>query len=135
MPERSPYRTAVPLEPGLTARLELVVTEDDLATAFGSGDVPVLATPRVIALLEEATACAVRDELQPDQTTVGMRVQVEHLTPTGLGSTVTAEATIVEIQGRRIMFKASAHDERGLIAAGRVTRVLVNRERFLERAR
>ena len=124
----------MPLEPGLTARLELVVGDADLATAFGSGDVPVLATPRVIALLEEATANAIRDEIQPDQTTVGMQVQVEHLTPSGIGATVSAEATVVEVQGRRIMFKVSAHDERGLIAVGRVTRVLVDRERFLERA-
>ncbi len=125
----------MPLEPGLTARLELIVGEDDLATAFGSGDVPVLATPRVIALLEEATAHAVDGELQPNETTVGMQVQVEHLAPTGIDATVVAEARVVGVQGRRVMFKASAHDERGLIAAGRVTRVVVDRERFLERTR
>ena len=125
----------MPIEPGRNARLELVVGEGDLATAFGSGDVPVLATPRVIALLEEATAHAVRDELQPEQTTVGMQVQVDHLTPSAVGANIVAEARVTEVKGRRVMFKVAAHDERGLIAAGRVTRVLVDRDRFLERTR
>jgi len=122
----------VPLEPGLAARLELVVGDADTAVAFGSGDVPVLATPRVIALCEEATVRAIENDLQPNETTVGMQVQLDHLAPTAVGETVVADAKVEEVQGRRVVFKVSARDDRGLVAAGRVTRVLVDRERFLE---
>ena len=122
----------MPLEPGLAARLELVVGDADTAVAFGSGDVPVLATPRVIALCEEATVRAIENDLQPNETTVGMQVQLDHLAPTAVGETVVADAKVEEIQGRRVVFKVSARDDRGLVAAGRVTRVLVDRERFLD---
>ena len=122
----------MPLEPGLAARLELVVGDADTAVAFGSGDVPVLATPRVIALCEEATVRAIENDLQPNETTVGMQVQLDHLAPTAVGETVVADAKVEEVQGRRVVFKVSARDDRGLVAAGRVTRVLVDRERFLE---
>lgn len=123
----------MPLEPGLSASIDLTVTDDDTAIALHSGDVPVLATPRVLALCEEASVAAVRPQISDEQTTVGMQVQIDHLAPTAVGATVTADAKIEEIQGRRITFKVSARDERGLIAAGRVTRVLVDRERFLDK--
>jgi predicted thioesterase len=125
----------MPLEPGLSAHIDLVVTEADTAINFRSGDVPVLATPRVIALCEEATMLAIEGELKPNETTVGMQVQIDHLAPTAVGSTVTAEAKVEEVTGRRVIFKVSARDERGLIAAGRVCRVLVDRDRFLEKTR
>jgi fluoroacetyl-CoA thioesterase len=123
----------MPLEPGLAAHVDLVVTEDDTAIRQRSGDVPVLATPRVLALCEEATVLAIESELKPNETTVGMQVQIDHLAPTAVGSTVTAEAKVEEVTGRRVIFKVSARDERGLIAAGRVCRVVVDRERFLEK--
>jgi fluoroacetyl-CoA thioesterase len=125
----------VPVEPGSAAQVELTVTDDDTSVRFRSGDVPVLATPRLIALCEEATVLAIEGQLKPGDTTVGMQVQVDHLAPTPVGSTVIAEAKVEELKGRRIVFKVSARDERGLIAAGRVTRVLVDREKFLEKTR
>lgn len=125
----------MPVEPGSAAQVDLIVTDDDTSVRFGSGDVPVLATPRLLALCEEATMRAIEGKLQAHETTVGMQVQIDHLAPTPVGATVTAEAKVEEVQGRRIVFKVSARDERGLIAAGRVTRVLVDRERFLDKIR
>ncbi len=123
----------MPLEPGLTATVTLVVEETDTAQALRSGDVPVLGTPRVISLAEEATVAAVEGTLPEGRTTVGYQVQLAHLTPTPVGGTVVAEATLEQIEGRRLTFRVSVNDARGLVAAGRITRVIVERARFLER--
>ena len=125
----------MPLGPGLHASAKLVVTEGDTAIALRSGEVPVLGTPRLIALCEEATVAAVSDQLPDGQTTVGMRVQVDHLAPTSIGSSVAAEATLEKVEGRRLTFTVSVTDQGGLIAAGKVTRVIVETERFLDKAR
>jgi fluoroacetyl-CoA thioesterase len=122
------------LRPGLSATVSLVVAEADTATAFRSGDVPVLATPRVIGLAEEATVQAVAGELGEGETTVGYRVQLDHLAPTAIGGRVDAEATLETIESRRLTFRVSVSDGRGLVAAGRITRVVVERNRFLEKA-
>jgi predicted thioesterase len=125
----------MPPKPGLTASVELTVSDGDTAIAMRSGDVPVLATPRVIALCEEASVLALEGVLVAGETSVGMRVQVDHVQPTAVGATVTAEATLEKVEGRRLTFTVHAHDARGLIAAGRVTRVVVDTERFLDKAR
>ena len=122
------------LRPGLSATASMVVTEADTAAAFHSGDVPVLATPRVVGLAEEATVQAVAGELAQRETTVGYRVQLDHLAPTAIGGRVDAEATLETIESRRLTFRVSVSDGRGLVAAGRITRVVVERDRFLEKA-
>jgi fluoroacetyl-CoA thioesterase len=124
----------VPLQPGLSSRLELVVTNDDTAIAMKSGDVPVLGTPRLVALCEEACCLAVEGQLDEGETTVGMRIQLDHLAPTAVGMTVTAEVTLEKVEGRRLTFTASASDPHGLVGAGKITRVVVERERFLKKA-
>jgi len=111
----------------------MVVTDVDTALAFRSGDVPVLATPRVVGLAEEATVRAIAEALDEGQTTVGFRVQLDHLAPTPLGGEVVAEATLEAVESRRLTFRVSVNDGRGLVAAGRITRVVVDRDRFLER--
>ncbi len=123
----------VEIQPGLTATITLVVDEADTALALRSGDVPVLGTPRVISLAEEATVTALAGKLPEGRTTVGYQVQLAHLTPTPIGGTVVAEATLEQIEGRRLTFRVSVNDARGLVAAGRITRVIVERARFLER--
>lgn len=125
----------MPVHPGLSADVELTVTEADTAIALRSGEVPVLATPRVIALCEEATVKALDGRLEPGQTTVGMRVQFDHVAPTAVGQVVRAEATLEKVEGRRLVFAVSTKDARGLVAAGKVTRVIVDVERFMEKAR
>jgi predicted thioesterase len=121
------------VRPGLTGRIELTVTEADTAPSLGSGDVPVLGTPRIVAICEQAAIVALDGVLNGADTTVGMRVQLDHLAPTAVGQSVAAEATLEKVQGRRLTFTVSVSDSRGLVAAGRVTRVVVDRERFMEK--
>ncbi len=123
------------LTPGLHGSAKLVVADADTAIALHSGEVAVLATPRVIALCEEAALAAVAGHLPAGHTTVGMRVQIDHLAPTHVGSSVAAEATLERAEGRRLTFTVSVSDHCGLVAAGKVTRVVVETERFLEKAR
>jgi predicted thioesterase len=122
----------------LSAQIELTVTESDTAEAFHSGDVPVLATPRLIALCEEATCRATDDHLTSAQSSVATRVQFDHLAPVAIGSVVLAEATLVKVEGRRLIFTVSAArlegDGGGLVGAGRLTRVVVDRSVFLAKA-
>ena len=122
------------LRPGLSAIATMVVTDTDTAVALRSGDVPALATPRVVGLAEEASVQAVSGLLDDDQTTVGFRVQLDHLAPTPIGGEVAAEATLESVESRRLTFRVSVTDGRGLVAAGRITRVVVDRQRFLDRA-
>jgi predicted thioesterase len=122
------------VRPGLTGRVQLDVAEADTAQSLGSGDVPVLGTPRVLALCEQAAISALGSVLAAGQTSVGMRVQIDHLAPTAVGGSVTADATLEKIEGRRLTFTVSVSDRCGLVAAGRVTRVVVERERFLQKA-
>jgi predicted thioesterase len=122
------------LPSGLSASVTHTVEEGDTALAIGSGDVPVLATPRLVALVEQASVQALGGKLGPDKTSVGYEVQIAHLSPTPVGSEVTAEATLEGVEGRRLTFRVSVTDARGLVAAGRITRVVVVRDQFIERA-
>ncbi len=121
------------LRPGLSGTASLVVSDADTALALRSGDVQVLATPRVVGLAEQASVAAVSEVLDEGQTTVGFRVQLDHLAPTPIGGEVVAEATLETVESRRLTFRVSVNDGRGLVAAGRITRVVVDRDRFLER--
>jgi predicted thioesterase len=122
------------LRAGLLGTVTLDVAAADTAEAVGSGDVPVLATPRVVALCEQAALAALGSALPDDQTSVGRSVQIDHLAPTAVGGVVTAEATLAKVEGRRLTFTVAVNDRCGLVAAGRVTRVVVERERFLGKA-
>ena len=124
----------MPISIGLRHEVSLTVADADTAVAFGTGEVAVLSTPRVVALCEEAALRAVARELEPGQTTVSSRVELSHVTPVAVGATVRAEATLERVEGRRLIFAVSLADSRGLVAAGRVTRVVVETDRFLKRA-
>jgi predicted thioesterase len=123
------------LATGLRGEARLTVTDADTARALGSGSVDVLGTPRVVALVEEAACKALEDRLDAGTTSVGMRVRVDHLLPTPVGAEVIAEAMLERIEGRRLTFTVSASDERGLVAAGKVTRVVVDLERFMNKCK
>jgi len=129
----TPYPARVSVNPGLSAEVELLVGEDDTAIALQSGSVPVLATPRVVALCEQASVRALQNQLGPRETSVGMKVQLDHLAPTGIGHKVVASSTVEKVNGHRVTFTVSVSDERGLIAVGRVTRAIVDLDRFLEK--
>jgi predicted thioesterase len=108
------------------------VTDDDTAVALGSGDLPVLATPRLLAWCEEAS-CATLG-LDDASTSVGTRVELEHLVAAPVGMDVTATATVVNRDGRLVQFQIVAHDQDGtVLASGELQRVVVDRDRFLSR--
>jgi predicted thioesterase len=123
------------LETGLEATVEETVTDEMTSERLGSGDVPVLGTPAVLALVEAAAVAAVSNALEGSQTTVGASVELEHLAPTAVGASVTATAGLVEVDGRRLRFSFEVTDPAGPIARGTHVRVLVERERFLAGAR
>jgi fluoroacetyl-CoA thioesterase len=127
--------TLVSVKSGVHGEVEHVVSEGDTAASLHCGDVPVLGTPRVVSLCEEATIEALADLLAPGQTSVGTRVEVAHLAPVAIGSTVRASATLERSEGRRLIFSVSVTDHCGLVAAGKVTRVVVDRAHFIEKAR
>ncbi|MEQ8436356.1 MAG: hotdog domain-containing protein [Ilumatobacter fluminis] len=118
---------------GLKGEARLVVGEADTANALGSGDVNVLGTPRMVALFEQATIDALRGMLEEGQSSVGMRVQIDHLQPTPVGAEVVVEAMLDKVEGRRITFAVTASDSGGLVAAGKVTRVLVDVQKFMSK--
>ena len=118
---------------GLRGEATLIVSERETAAALGAGGVHVLATPMMINLMENAAWRAVQSQLAEGDTTVGMVVNVRHLAATPVGGHVTATAELVEIDGRRLVFQVSAHDDSGLIGDGTHERVIVHLARFLER--
>ena len=124
------------LEVGLQAALVHVVSGDDTASAVGSGDVPMLATPRLLALAEAACIAALGDAgLPPESTTVGTRVELEHLLALPVGETVRVAARLDHVDGRLLRFEVVATDDGDqLVARAVITRVLVDRQRFLARA-
>ncbi|MCB1027044.1 MAG: hotdog domain-containing protein [Microthrixaceae bacterium] len=121
------------ISPGLHGEIEITVTEQDTAKSLGSGEVAVLGTPRVLALCEAASLAALADAMDPGTTTVGMRVQLEHIAPSAIGAIVKAESNLEKVEGRRLTFTVSAHEDGRLVAAGKVTRVVVTTEDFLGR--
>jgi predicted thioesterase len=122
------------MAPGLRGEADMVVGEADTALALRSGTVEVLGTPRVVALCEEATCKAVESALADGATTVGMKVRVDHLQPSPIGARVVAEAVLAKVEGRRLTFTVSASDGRGLVAVGKVQRVVVDVERFMAKS-
>ena len=127
---------AVPLSPGLRGEARIDRVEpSDLAQALGSGDVPVLGTPRMVALAEAATVAAVAPALEADQTSVGVSVRLRHLAPTLLGAWVVASAELVACERRRLHFQVEVRDAGGLVADGEIERAVVDRATFLASAR
>ncbi len=119
---------------GRQAELRFRVTDDDTANAVGSGDLPVLGTPRLLAWLEAATCAAVDDALPQGHTTVGTRVDVEHRAASSIGAQVQVRAVVTQVVGRAVTFAVTAGQGGGeVVAQGTIGRVVVDRERFLAR--
>lgn len=119
------------LKPGLTGTAETVVRETNTALAMGSGSLHVFATPSMIALMEQAACNAVAVCLDEESTSVGTLVNVTHDAATGMGKAVTATATLVEVQGRKLVFEVTAADEDKQIGKGTHERFIVNKEKFM----
>jgi predicted thioesterase len=122
------------LRTGLAAQIRLVVASQDTAVALGSGDVPVLGTPRIVALAEQATVAAVAGSLPDGRTSVGTRVEVRHRAPTATGRQVEAAAILVGVDGRKLVFDVTVRDGDEVVATAVVERVVVDRDRFLDLA-
>lgn len=111
------------------------VTEDELAITMGSGSLCVLATPAVVALMENAAAELAQSQLESEEfTTVGTMISIEHTSPTPIGAEVTATAVLKSVDGRFFNFEVSASDKKGIIAKGAHTRVSVKAEKFQAKA-
>jgi len=115
------------LEQGRAAEVDHIVADADTARALGSGDVDVLGTPRALALAEAATVAAVAGALPAGQTTVGIRVELDHLVPSPVGSAVHASAELVEVAGRRLTFEVTLSQDGHEVARGRIVRAVVDR--------
>lgn len=123
------------LTPGLRGEARVVVREEDTAQHLGSGNVAVLATPRMIALMENASVKAVDHLLPPGQATVGSEIRVRHLAATPQGMEVTVRSELVEVEGRRLTFKVEAFDEREKIGEGTHLRFVIDLDRFREKGK
>lgn len=121
------------MEIGLSHTSCLTVDDTNTAIALGSGDMPVLATPAMMALMENAAMLAVKDSLPEGSTTVGGHIESSHLKPTPLGQEVTATAELTKVDGRKLFFKVSAHQGETLLGEGTHLRFIVDREKFLSR--
>jgi predicted thioesterase len=122
------------LEPGLRGRAALRVGDEHTAARLGSGRAPVFATPIMIALMEAAAVDCIERLLEPGQESLGVMVDVEHMAPTPVGLSVTAEALLNEVDGRTLTFEVEARDKHGLIGKGRHKRVIVESTKFRARA-
>jgi fluoroacetyl-CoA thioesterase len=138
LPSSSEATSEPGLPVGLRASVRAAVTEADTAEAMGSGDVPVLATPRLLALAEAATCAAVAPHLADGFTTVGTSASVEHRKASPLGAEIVVEAELTEVDGRRLVFgfiaRTADADEDVVVGAGTVERVVLDRARFIARA-
>lgn len=112
----------------------MTVRHGDTAIALGSGDVPVLGTPQVLALVENATTTALAEQLEQSETTVGVRVELEHSATASVGDEVIATATVIDVNGKRIVFSVECHSGARLIAKGVITRAIVDRVSFIAKA-
>jgi fluoroacetyl-CoA thioesterase len=128
---------------GQRASVSAVVADADTAISAGSGDVPVLATPRLLALAEAAAVAAIAPHLAPGMTSVGTSASLEHRRASAVGAEVVVEAELTEVDGRRLMFSFIARENAGagsaedgedrVVGAGAMERVLVDRGAFLAR--
>ncbi len=119
--------------PGLIGKSEMVVREEDLVSKLGSVAVDVLSTPRLIQLLEAAAIEAIQEYMPSDQLSLGTQVKIKHLSPTPLGMKVTAHALLKEVDKNRLFFLVDAYDEKDKVAEGEHERILVSKERFIQR--
>jgi len=124
----------IELATGLQHFSSMTVADNFTARAMGSGDMPVLATPAMIALMENAAMLAVAPALSDGDTTVGTMMHATHDRPSAVGATITATATLIAVDGRRLTFDIKASDEAGqVIGTATHTRFIVTRDRFMSK--
>ena len=122
------------LKLGLKGKEQAIVSLSKSAKEMGSGSLEVFATPSLVALMEAASVNCIHGLLEQGQTTVGISINVKHTSPTPLGMTVGAESELVEIDGRRLVFKITAYDTAGVIGTATHERMIVDGAKLLEKA-
>lgn len=118
------------LSEGRSASISFTVDAGSTAAALGSGDVDVLGTPKVVALVEQAAVAAVAGSLPAGQTTVGTNITLDHLRPSRVGVTVVANAVLTSVDGKRLSFAVKLVEGEDLAARGTHTRFVVDRKAF-----
>ena len=119
---------------GVKNRVEMSVSAENTAEKVGSGELPVFATPAMIALIEETCWTSVKDMLGEGRGTVGTRLEVSHLAPTPVGMKVWCESELIEEEGRKLTFAVKVYDEAGLVGEGTHQRFVVENEKFMQKA-
>ena len=122
------------LETGIKGKIETMVDEHNTAAHYGSGELPVFATPAMIAMMEAAAASSVQPMLENGYSTVGSLIKVKHTAPTPVGMPVRCESELIEIDRRRLVFRVSAYDAAGLIGEGIHERFIIDKTQFMEKA-
>ena len=122
------------LQPGIKAEKSLTVTDANTAKTMGSGTLDVFATPAMVALIEQTAYTSIESELEPGWGSVGTSLNIQHLSATPVGMTVTATTELVEVDRRRLVFHAEVYDEKGLVGKGTHERFLVENEKFQAKA-
>ena len=122
------------LKQGLLGKEQIIVSHSNCALTMGSGSLEVYATPAMVALMECAAANSVKAHLEPGKTTVGVSIDVKHVSATPLGMTITCESELVEVDGKRLVFKITASDKHGLIGTATHERMIIDIKRFMEKA-
>ncbi len=121
------------MEIGAKFKVTIKVSDKDTAISHGSGTLPVLATPRMVALMEEASYKCIETYLEEGQSSVGTYLDVKHLSATPVDMEVYAESEIIEVDGRRVVFSVRAYDEKGLIGEGKHERFIIASEKFVNK--
>ena len=122
------------LETGMKGSAKTVVTMENTAKTFCSGTLDVFATPAMIALMEETCWKMIQPELEEGQGSVGTMVNISHTAPSAVGRTVECQATLIEIDGRRLTFEVECSDENGVVGKGIHERFIINNEKFMAKA-
>lgn len=121
------------MKTGLTYTSTVVVSKENVAATMGSGDMNVFATPAMVVLMENAAMNAVAGELPEGSTTVGAMINTTHIKPSAMGDTVSATATLKEVEGRKLTFEVRAKDSKRMIGEGIHVRYIVDREKFMSK--
>lgn len=122
------------MEIGSVGKFTSRVTNDNTADAVLSGTLKVFSTPMMIAAMEAASVDAIKDFLDDDSSSVGTKINIEHMSASPVGMNITAESTLREIDGRRLVFDVKAYDDKGIIGTGVHERVIVNSAKFMDKA-
>jgi len=119
------------LKAGLVGIATTVVADNNIAKTMKSGALPVFATPAMCALMEEAACAAVAEALEEGMGSVGISLNITHDRASAIGAEITASATLISVEGRKLVYKVEAKDNKGLIGKGSHERFIINNEKFM----